>query len=106
MNFNTAAIIDHYVGKFLLNVLSFLARRPEDKIKSISTKSILAIKFWGFGSILEATPLFRNLKQEYPDASLDILTFPENKQLAESLGLFRNVHVIDFTHRGVCNCSA
>lgn len=104
MNFQAAAFLDAFLLRIVLKFVSLLppyARRmPDDS----SFQSILVVKFWGIGTILEATPLCRAIKQRYPDVPLDILTFSENRQIVEHLGLFRDVHVIDFT-RGLLRLS-
>lgn len=95
MKFKRAAFVDESVGRLLLKFLIMLPPFPKPIPQNADFKNILIIKFWGFGSILEATPLFKALKEEYPDVAIDILTFSENKKIVWSLGLFRKVHGID-----------
>ena len=102
MDFKLAAFLDEFVGRLLVKFISLLPPFPKSIQSNIRFKNMLVIKFWGIGSILEATPLFRALKQEYPDVPIDILTFSDNKQIADSLGLFRSVHVVDL-RRGIFN---
>ena len=99
MNYKTAAFLDVSIGKILVNLISLLPPFPKELKKREHFKNILVIKFLGIGSIIEATPLLRALKREYPDLPIDLLTFSENKHVAESLELFRNVHVIVFRKR-------
>jgi ADP-heptose:LPS heptosyltransferase len=49
----------------------------------------LAIKFFGMGSILLMYPMLKSLKYKYPSASITLLTFGQNKDLA------RLLHVVD-----------
>lgn len=104
MNFKLAALVDKFAGRLLLWFIPFLPAYPKEIPSNPNFKNILIIKFWGFGSIIEATPLFRFLKQEYPHSTLDIFTFSANKKMAWSLGLFRKVYVLDLK-RGIFNFS-
>jgi ADP-heptose:LPS heptosyltransferase len=96
MNFRQAAFLDGFIGKFLIRVISLYPICP-GKIKTgIEYKKILIIKFWGMGSILEATPLLRGLKKEYKLAQIDIITFESNIEVASNLGLFNHVFCLHF----------
>ncbi len=94
MNFKLAVLLDVYLGRLLLAAISLLPPYPRNGFGREPVARILVIKFWGIGSILEATPLFRALKQKWPEAQLDLLTFAENRRMAESLGLFHEVRVL------------
>ncbi len=97
MNFKLAAFMDETIARFLLNAISFLPPYPKQIQLDADFKNLLVMKFWGIGSILESTPFLRALKRRYPSVPIDILTFSENKQLVEGLGLFRNVYTIDLS---------
>lgn len=47
------------------------------------------------GSIIQATPFLHALKEEYSNSNIDLLTFSENRFIAESLGIFRHVYTLD-----------
>ncbi len=57
-------------------------------------KSILVMKFFGMGSILLASPMIRQMKQRFPDASISIVTFEENQELVRRLPLFDEMRFI------------
>ena len=96
MKFRLAAFLDVFMGKPLLSFVSVLPPRPKRISKGIAFKRVLVMKFWGMGSILEATPFLRTVRQEYKNVPIDILTFSGNKQMVENMGLFDKVHVMDF----------
>ncbi len=82
--------IDHWVGLpvcFLLGIAVFFARRilPLRKRKVSGKKMLAVFKFFGMGSIIEATPLLRAIRQQYPDAPLAFVTFDSNKELLERM---------------------
>ncbi len=56
---------------------------------------ILAIKFWGIGSLQLLTPAVRALRERSPGARIDLLTLRENEAFARSLGVFDEVRTID-----------
>jgi len=99
MNFKRAALTDKFIGRLLINIFIFLPPYPKEIPPNINFGNILVLKLWGFGSLLEATPLFKALKKRYPDSTIDLLTFPANKEIALSLELFRKVYVIDLRKR-------
>lgn len=67
---------------WLLKILA-PARRPP--------RRILVLKFFGLGSILRAGPLFGAIREAYPRASLDLVTFAANGEVARRLEVFSNV---------------
>lgn len=78
MKLNTLRYLDRKIGIPLCNFLYFfkktlfLHRRKEfnkDKVKKI-----LVIKIWGMGSIILASPLFENLRRNFPEAEIWFLT--------------------------------
>jgi heptosyltransferase-2 len=101
MKFSTAAVMDLYVGRMLTGILSILPPFPSRIEAGVRPERLLIIKFWGFGSILQATPLSRALREYFPDVILDLLTFSENKAIAESVRLFDAVKVIDMRAGGL-----
>lgn len=91
--------IDHWVGLpacFLLGLGVALARRlGVRRSRNISgTRPLAVYKFFGLGSVIEATPLLRAIRQRYPAARLIFVTFAENETLARQLGLCTDIRVI------------
>ena len=95
MNYQKAAFLDLFLARQLLKLASLIPPYPKQLQGKVDVKKLLIMKFWGVGSIIEATPLFRTLKLEFPHASIDILTFSENREIISSLGIFHNIHVLD-----------
>jgi hypothetical protein len=66
---------------FLFNVVArFLGTimRRDHSITSSNINRIVVAKLIGMGSILQATPLLRALKQRYPNATLTFVTMRAN----------------------------
>ena len=63
---------------------------PNEKIKNI-----LVIKFFGMGSLLLMTPMFRGLRLMYPNARICLLTFPENLAICGQIRTIDKILTID-----------
>jgi len=91
--------IDHWVGLplcFTLGLLATLARRvlprPE---RTIGGRSTLAVfKFFGLGSIIQATPLLRAIRRRYPESRLAFVTFDTHEALVRRLDVCTDLRVI------------
>jgi ADP-heptose:LPS heptosyltransferase len=90
--------VDHWVGLplcVLFGMLALVARRIAPRKRTVSGKRPLAVfKFFGLGSILEATPLLRAIRRRYPDAPLVFVTFDPMEPLVRRLGLATHVRVL------------
>ena len=85
--------IDNYLGKpicYLLELYAW-AKQLFSKEKEKPIKKILFTKYLGMGSIVQATPLIRSVKQNYPESKIIFITFYDNKDLIKSLGLIDEV---------------
>lgn len=83
--------IDSFLGpaicKFLLLIRRFSRPRPPlNNIPSIQNcRNILIVKFFGMGTILLASPMFRELKTKFKDAKITILTLDLNREICKML---------------------
>jgi len=78
MKLNTLRYLDRKLGIPLCNSLYFFKkiffRHQRIKFEKNKVKKILVIKIWGMGSIILASPLFQNLKENFPEAEIWFLT--------------------------------
>ena len=78
MKLNTLRYLDRKLGIPLCNSLYFFKkiffRYKRIKFDRKKVKKILVIKIWGMGSIVLASPLFKNLKENFPEAEIWFLT--------------------------------
>lgn len=91
--------VDHWVGLplcFCFGLASVVARKIFGSRKRIiSGQGTLAVfKFFGMGSIIQASPLLRAIRQRYPEARLVFVTFKSNEELVSKLGICDAVRVI------------
>jgi len=68
---------------------------PREYLSSIDTPRIGVIKFWGMGSLILASPLFRAIKSAYPSAEVHLITLSQNKKVIELLGIADKVHYLE-----------
>ena len=81
---------------FCFGLASVVARKIFGSRKRIiSGQGTLAVfKFFGMGSIIQASPLLRAIRQRYPEARLVFVTFKSNEELVSKLGICDAVRVI------------
>src|SRR5262249_336438 len=65
-------------------------RRRSDEVRTIAV-----MKFFGLGSIVVASPSLRALHESYPNAKLIFVTFQQNREILEILGLVDHAIYID-----------
>ncbi len=91
--------VDHWVGMpacFVLGLLATALRKVGvRRSREIAGDRTLAVyKFFGLGSIIEATPLLRAIRQRYPHARLAFVTFAGNEKLLRELDVCTDIRVI------------
>ena len=91
--------VDHWIGLpacFVLGALVTVARAVlPRRDRTISGNRTLAVfKFFGLGSITEATPLLRAIRQRYPESRLAFVTFEGNAALLERLDVCTDLRLI------------
>lgn len=91
--------VDHWVGLplcFLLALASAPIRwlRPRRRRTVTGTGTIVVLKFFGLGSIMQASPLLRAIRGRYPQVRLAFVTFEPNRSLLTRLGICDEVRVI------------
>jgi len=91
--------IDHWVGLplcFTFGLLATLARRVlPRRERTIGGGHTLAVfKFFGLGSIIQATPLLRAIRGRYPESRLAFVTFDAHEALVRRLDVCTDLRVI------------
>ncbi len=89
-------LIDKTVGSFTCYLLSLFKRKQNKPPEEI--KKILLIKFFGFGNLIMLSPVFRQLKQRYPDAELVFLTLSGNRKLLSQYKALSKIIGIDLSN--------
>jgi len=94
--------VDHWVGLplcFTFGLLATAARKilPRRKVTLSGERSLAVLKFFGRGSILEATPMLKALRNRYPHARLVFVTFDSNEVLLRRLNICTDLRIIRTT---------
>ncbi|MBI3035425.1 glycosyltransferase family 9 protein [Candidatus Woesearchaeota archaeon] len=72
-------IIDRYAGNLICNFISlFNKKKPAAGIK---TDKILVIQLWGIGETILTLPAIKALRKKFPDAEINVLATPRNKDV-------------------------
>ncbi|HYB12482.1 MAG TPA: glycosyltransferase family 9 protein [Myxococcota bacterium] len=83
-SYRTALFLDRRIGPLVCAFLA-LGKPVRHALRSLRqdqpVRKVLIVKFWGIGSLVLASPLFAELKRQYPDAEIDVLTLRENESV-------------------------
>jgi ADP-heptose:LPS heptosyltransferase len=91
--------VDNWVGVpvcFILGLVATFARRvlPQRPRRVTGTGMLAVFKFFGLGSIMEATPLLRAIRQRYPQSRVAFVTFAGNAGLVKRLNVCTDLRVL------------
>lgn len=100
MKTHTKVILDEWFGKAIVVLLNFFARflgaiLSIDHSLERAPRRIVVCKFLGMGSIIQATPLLRALRNNFQNAEIIFVTSSGNKILLESIKDVNQVYCID-----------
>jgi ADP-heptose:LPS heptosyltransferase len=88
--------VDRVVGNAICSALAVGKKLTRPFASApITYRKICVMKFFGMGSIVVATPSLRALRDQFPGAEIHFVTFKQNKELLEILGLTDKHHFID-----------
>ncbi len=82
--YRLALAIDRRLGSLLCALLlaaKALLGRARPAQDPAEVRRILLVKFWGMGSIVLVSSIFREARRLYPNARIDVLTLQENQAL-------------------------
>ena len=101
MTHRTRILADRLIAApvaFLFNGLARVlgtAMRRDHSVTSANVNRIVVAKLIGMGSILQATPLLKALKRQYPQCTLTFVTMRSNQELIQRLSCVDEVLVLD-----------
>lgn len=101
LSMNALQRVDKRLGPLLCALLQPLRwARPLMRRRGARVGRVLAIKFWGIGSLQLLTPSAVLLRKRYPGAELVLLTLSVNRSAAEAFGTFDRVLSLDVGQTG------
>jgi ADP-heptose:LPS heptosyltransferase len=83
---------------FLFNAMARVfgkIMRRDHSVTSSNVRRIVVAKLIGMGSILQATPLLKALREQYPAARITFVTMRSNRELVKRLSCVDEVLVLD-----------
>ncbi len=85
MKVNTQRLIDRYLGTIICRMFSLYDRFFKKESKPVEINKILIILLSEMGALVLAYPMFQRLKEKFPNATLHIIVFEKNREVAELL---------------------
>jgi ADP-heptose:LPS heptosyltransferase len=83
-------------GCFVLDLVDLVVGRLRPReLSRERVRVVLLTKYLGMGSIVLASPMAAKIRELFPQARLVFLTFAENREPAEMLGLFDEILTIE-----------
>jgi ADP-heptose:LPS heptosyltransferase len=77
--------VDRFAGTIICRILSLLPGAGSEPPASMRPNRILVILLSEMGSLVLAQPMFQRLMDKYPEASLHVLCFRQNKEVLDVL---------------------
>ena len=79
--------VDRVAGTVICRLLSILPGAGRQPPASLKPRRILVILLSEMGSLVLARPMFQRIREKYPEASLHVLCFRQNKEVLDLLGV-------------------
>jgi ADP-heptose:LPS heptosyltransferase len=92
-------MIDRAVGPAVCRILSLISRTSGKRTAAEPVNRILVILLSEMGSLTMTWPMIRRLREKFPEASLDILTFQRNVEIIDIIGLTGRDHILAISDR-------
>ena len=99
MNLTFQRRIDRILGTLICMSLSLIPRR--EGFTKVYPKKILVILLSEMGSLVLAHPMFIEIKKRYPDATLYVLLFKQNREILEILNVLSNENIMSIDNTSI-----
>lgn len=100
MNLKTKLALDRFLGVVVGIPLNYLVRLMGkimrfDHSLDREMKKIVVCKFKGMGSIIQATPLLKTLRNRYPNAEIIFVTSVENEKIVSKITCINGTYILN-----------
>jgi hypothetical protein len=85
MNIDFQRRVDRIAGVFICRILSLFSIIRKDTPVQTKPRKIMVILLSEMGSLVLARPMFDHIKKKYPNASIYVFLFEQNKEVLEIL---------------------
>ncbi len=97
ISINTARWIDRKIGMPLCRLAAVLRWFRGKRSLPQNPGKILIVKMWGIGTIVLASPVFANLRRQFPEAEIHFLTLHPNRGIYEDSDFIDHTVYLNFT---------
>ena len=91
--------VDHILGVVLCGIFSLFPRHRKAKRDAQRPCRILVILLSEMGSLVLARPMFARIRAKYPDATVCVLLFEQNRDLLETLAVVPPENILTLSNR-------
>lgn len=94
MNVSFQRNVDRFAGSIICRILSLLPGAGSEPPASMKPRRILVILLSEMSSLVLAQPMFHRLLDNYPESSLHVLCFRQNKEVLDVLGVIPEEQIL------------
>lgn len=101
MNINFQRAADRFAGVPICALFSLLHRFHRPKPLTAPPRRVLVILLSEMGSLVLGQAMFRQLQQQYPDATIHVLLFARSREVLDLLGVISKENVLTVNDRSL-----
>lgn len=101
MNIDFQRRVDRIAGIFICRVLSLFSLMRKNIPVQTKPRKIMVILLSEMGSLVLARPMFDHIKKKYPNASIYILLFEQNKEVLEILKVIPQENIFTVSNSSI-----
>ena len=101
MNIDFQRRVDRIAGIFICRILSLFSIMRKDTPVRTKPRKIMVILLSEMGSLVLARPMFDHIKKKYPNASIYVLLFEQNKEVLEILKVIPQENIFTVSNSSI-----
>lgn len=101
MNIDFQRRVDRIAGIFICRILSLFSIMRKDTPVHTKPRKIMVILLSEMGSLVLARPMFDHIKKKYPNASIYVLLFEQNKEVLEILKVIPQENIFTVSNSSI-----
>ncbi len=101
MNIDFQRRVDRIAGTFICRILSLFSIMRKDTPMHAKPRKIMVILLSEMGSLVLARPMFDHIKKKYPNASIYVFLFEQNKEVLEILKVLPQENIFTVSNSSI-----
>jgi ADP-heptose:LPS heptosyltransferase len=93
--------VDRFLGVFISRILSLFSGKNNGKSTGAEPSRILIILLSEMGSLVLAQPMFRRIREKYPDASVHVLLFEKNREILDIMEIIPRENILTISDKSL-----